>query len=657
MNSILLFAGTTEGRQIAEALADQPVKLTVSVATENGETLIEPAANLTVMHGRKNAEEIEALIRETQAQLLIDATHPYAVEVTKTLKAVSQATGTDYIRVLRGVEDADGCVFVDDTDAAVRYLNETEGNALLTVGSKELSRYTAVRDFGTRLFARILPVKESADAAFQLGFSGKNLICMQGPFSEEMNEATIRATGAKYLVTKDTGSAGGFAEKIAAAKACGVTPIVIRRPVEEQGVDVKTCLGLLRTRFGLAAHAKNVTVIGVGTDGERTLTQEAARAVKQAELLIGAKRVTDALQRFRKPVVNAIAPQEIESVLRSTDAARVVVAMSGDTGFFSGAKKLLPRIADLEPTVLPGISSISYFAAKLGVPYHDAALLSAHGRAVNLPHKIRQNALAFVLVGGEHGVKDQLTLLCENGLGNLSVAVGTDLGSETEAIARGTAEELKDKDFSPLAVLCIENPDAARAVVTHGRPDEDFLRTEVPMTKSEVRAVTLSKLRLTKNAVCWDVGAGTGSVSIEMADCCEDGTVYAIERNEEACDLIEQNKRRLGVTNVTVVRGSAPEALKDLPAPTHVFIGGSGGNLKKIITAALAKNPRVRIVLNTVTAETFAEATTAIRELHLVNEEIVELNVSRARRVGAYHMMTAQNPVYIISCEGDGTDA
>ena len=109
--------------------------------------------------------------------------------------------------------------------------------------------------------------------------------------------------------------------------------------------------------------------------------------------------------------------------------------------------------------------------------------------------------------------------------------------------------------------------------------------------------------------------------------------------------------------NVTVIEGSAPEALFALPAPTHVFIGGSGGNLKEIIEAAFSKNPRVRIVLNTVTAETFAEATAAIKALHLVNEEIVELNVSRARKVGAYHMMTAQNPVTVISCEGGGEDA
>ena len=337
MNNILLFAGTTEGRQLAEALKDQPVHLTVSVATEYGETLIAPADNITVLHGRKNAAEIEALIQDTQAQLLIDATHPYAAEITKTLKAAAEQTGTEYLRVLRASEQADGCVFVGDTDAAIAYLNGTQGNVLLTVGSTELARYTAVKDFETRLFARILPVKESTDAAFALGFSGKHLICMQGPFSEELNEATIRAIDAKILVTKDTGASGGFAEKIRAAKNCGATPVVIRRPDEETGVSALECLALLSKRFGIR-RKKQITVIGIGMDGDRTLTREAARACEQAELLIGAKRVTDALGRFHKPVELAIAPKEIEAILRGTDANRIVVAMSGDTGFFSGAK-------------------------------------------------------------------------------------------------------------------------------------------------------------------------------------------------------------------------------------------------------------------------------------------------------------------------------
>lgn len=654
MNSILLFAGTTEGREIAEALIGAPVSVTVSVATEYGETLITPAENVHVTFGRKNAEEIETLLNETQAQLLIDATHPYAVEVTKTLKAVAEKTGTEYVRVLRGRENANGCVFVSDTDAAVEYLNGTQGSVLLTVGSKELARYTAVNNFEERLYARILPVKESADAAFALGFTGKHLICMQGPFSEELNAAMLRAIGAGYLVTKDTGASGGFAEKIRAAKTLGVIPVVIRRP-EEEGISESDCLRILSERFGMKPK-KQVTILGVGTGSERMLTEAARAAIGKADLVIGAKRVTDALEAFHKPVEHAIASAEIERVIRNSTAKRIVVAMSGDTGFYSGTKALSERIGDLKPEILPGISSVVYLAAKCHTSWDDAKLSSAHGRDANVVALTKRNPKLFLLTGGKLDVSAILALLTEYGLGDVKVTVGENLSYETERITTGTAETLSKRTFDPLAVLLIENPKAEKIAV-HGRSDIEFLRTEVPMTKSEVRAVTLSKLRLTKDAVCWDVGAGTGSVSIEMAEAAEDGAVYAIERKADACALIEQNKRHLGVSNVTVTEGFAPEALTELPAPTHVFIGGSGGNLREIMEAALSKNPRVRIVLNTVTAETFAEAVAALKTLPVTDAEIVELNVSRSRKVGSYHLMTAQNPVYIISCEGVGTDA
>lgn len=659
MDNVILFAGTTEGRQIAEACRGKDLALTVCVATEYGEALIEPAENLRVLPGRKDAAQIEALIRETGSKLLIDATHPYAARVTGTLRAVCGAAGTEYLRVLRREEHEheEDCVFVDGAEGAVAYLRDTEGRVLLTVGSKELARYTALPDWKERLYARILPMPASTQAAFDLGFEGSRLICMQGPFSEELNTATLRMLDIRYLVTKDTGAAGGFAEKIRSAVACGVTPVVIRRPLREEGVSVAECLRRLEERFGIPLRReKQVTVLGVGMGGGGTLTLAAEKSCREAELIVGARRVTEALARFHKPTRCAVLPGEIEAILREAPCERIVVAMSGDTGFFSGTKGLLPRIGDLRPRVLPGISSIAYFSSRAGVSWDGAALLSAHGRECNIVSKIRRAEKAFILAGGEDGVSGLLTALCENGLGDVSVTVGENLSYPEERITRGTAAELAGRTFDSLALVLIENPRGGDAVVTHGRPDEDFLRAQVPMTKAEVRAVTLSKLRLTRNALCWDVGAGTGSVSLEMAECCEDGRVYAVERNEEACDLIEENKKHLGVTNVTVIRGPAPECLSDLPVPSHVFIGGSGGGLRQILALALEKNPRVRLVLNTVTAETFAEAVTALKELPVSDPEIVELNVARGRKAGAYHLMTAQNPVYILSCEGRPSD-
>ena len=660
MSTILLFAGTTEGRRIAQGCRNKPVELHVSVATEYGETLIEPAENIHVVHGRKDAAEITTMIKDTGADLVIDATHPYASEVTATLQEVCASCGAEYLRVLRDQERIypEICEFVADTDAAISYLKNVQGNVLLTVGSKELARYTEIDDYQTRLFARILSLPEAMQQAGALGFSGRNLICMQGPYSEELNVAMMRSLNIRYLVTKDTGTTGGFPEKIRAAKTCGVTPVVIRRPLSEEGVGVEECMAMLGERFGFVPESeKHVTVLGVGAGSADGMTLAAEQACREADLIIGAKRLCEALDRFGKPTVNAIAAADIEQMIRTSPARNIVVAMSGDTGFYSGTKGLISRIEDLEPAVLPGISSVAYLCSRIGSSWDDALLVSAHGRSCNIVAKVRDNPKVIALVGGTDGVSRMARELTEYGLGDVEITVGENLSYDNECITKGTAEEISVKSFDSLAVVHIYNPGAFGTVVTHGRPDEDFTRTEVPMTKQEVRAVTLAKLRLTRDAVCWDIGAGTGSVSLEMAECCEDGQVWAVEQKEDACQLIETNKRKLGVANVNVICGKAPGCLADLPAPTHVFVGGSSGNLREILDLIFEKNPEARVVINAVTVETVAEAAEAMKELPVKDTDIVQLSAARGRKLGRYHLMTGMNPVFIISFEGGPADA
>lgn len=653
MRSIILFAGTTEGRRIAKACADTDTELYVSVATEYGETLIDTAPNIHVIHGRKNADDTVRLIRETGAKYVIDATHPFAAEVTQMLKLAASSENTEYIRIVRECDDTDrsGCVFFDDTDAVVRYLSGVDGNILLTVGSKELARYTELPI--DRMYARILPVRESVEYAMNLGFEGKHLICMQGPFSEEMNIALFNTLNVRCMVTKDTGAAGGFPEKISAAKKCGVLPLVIKRPSDEQGMSADECIAWLAPK----SQKKKITIAGIGMGSEGMMTCAVKSACEKAELIIGAGRLTDALSAYGKERISAVSADDIESCIRKTEYKNILVAMSGDSGFFSGTKKLLARIGDFDPDVLPGISCISYLCAVLGTSYDDSCIESMHGRSCNIVAKIKRSRKVFVLVGGENGAGRLVRLLCDNGLGSVRVTVGENLSYENERITTDRAENLASAEFSPLAAVLVENDEADRHIVTHGRSDDDFIRGEVPMTKREVRAVTLSMLKLTCRSVCWDIGAGTGSVSVEMAECAVDGFVYAIERKAEACALIEKNIRKTGVTNISVIQGDAAECVEKLPVPTHVFIGGSGGELRVVTEAALKANPEVRIVINTVTAESFAEVMSLIKNLPVKNTEITELNVSRARQAGAYHLMQAQSPVYIIAFEGEKADA
>ena len=182
--------------------------------------------------------------------------------------------------------------------------------------------------------------------------------------------------------------------------------------------------------------------------------------------------------------------------------------------------------------------------------------------------------------------------------------------------------------------------------------DQWFIRGKVPMTKSEVRAVSVSKLELTPEAVLYDVGAGTGSVSVEAALSCPGSRVFALERRAEAAELIRRNKEKFRADNLTVVEGTAPEAFEGLPVPTHAFVGGSGGKMAPILDALLEKNPSLRVVINVIALESLGEITGWLRE-RSAEGEIVAVQTARSRKAGAYHLMEGQNPVYVISFGGE----
>ena len=199
--------------------------------------------------------------------------------------------------------------------------------------------------------------------------------------------------------------------------------------------------------------------------------------------------------------------------------------------------------------------------------------------------------------------------------------------------------------------MMVENPQASH-VLTPGIPDEAFTRGKVPMTKEEIRILSVAKLRLKENAVVYDVGAGTGSVAAEIARLCTDGTVYAIEKNPEGIRLIRENARNMGLSNLTAVEGTAPAAFEGLPAPGFAFIGGSSGNMQQIIESLREKNPDVRIVINTIALESIAEVTALLEKMEIRDADIVQVSAARSRTLGRYHMMTGLNPVYIISFGG-----
>lgn len=651
MCKICVFAGTTEGRELVGALAGRGATLTACVATDYGEALLKGAPDVRVCAGRMDRAEMEAFLRAGKFDQVIDATHPYADRATENIFAACEATDTPYLRLLRGstAEARDGAC-VPDVAACVEYLRGTQGNVLLTTGSKELPAFCRDAELRERLYVRVLPMAASLEICEKCGVRPDHILAMQGPFDEEMNLAMLRATRAAWLVTKDTGDAGGYAAKLRAAERAHAQVIVIGRPAQREGQTLSEVLSGLEARFQLSPARKRVVLAGIGMGGAETQTMGLQRALWDADCLIGARRMLNAVDCAAKDTFEAVAADAIAERIRQDEIhRRFLVLLSGDSGFYSGARRLCEALRDLEVEVLPGIGSLSYFCAKLHRPWEDVRAVSLHGRECDLEREVRDHPAVFALVGGEDGAKKALARLEAAGLGACAACVGERLGYPEERVLRGTVASLAQEHIEALSVILIENENWGEARAAHGLPDEAFLRDETPMTKSEVRSIALSKLAPGLRSVVYDVGAGSGSVTVEAAQIARAGRVYAIERKERALELSRKNIERFRLRNVELVAGTAPEALQALPAPTHAFIGGSSGNLRSIVECLLAKNPAVRIVATAVTLETLAELTELSREFREC--DVAQVSVGKPRKIGGYMLMTAQNPVYIFTLQ------
>ena len=672
MKQVIVFAGTTEGRQLSAWLAAAGVETLCSVATEYGELLVEKQPHLSVHQGRLLPEEMEQLFAEEGKPLVLDVTHPYAVAVSANIKAACEKAGCEYLRLIRpslmnknACKTAEEIVVVESVEAAVNFLKTTEGSIFVTTGSKELAKFTALPDYQNRVYARVLATPEVVTQCTEAGFTGPHLICMQGPFSKELNLAMLRSIGAAWMVTKEAGRAGGFEEKMTAAKEAGVKVVLIGRPQEQAGLSIEEGVKLLAERFHIPSdltdsrdekNGRIAYLVGIGMGTPDHLTGEARAAFEKADCILGSGRMLESFKTTRKPLFDAYDPAKMLTYVQEHPEHRTIaVALSGDVGFYSGARRLISAFgnAGIRTELITGISSVTYFCSRLQIPWEDVKLMSIHGRRENLIAAVRTHFRTFTLLGG----RDNVASLCEKlekyGFENVKLYIGERLHYPEERITEGTPAELKEKAFDSLCVAITENPSymsGLRSCI----PDEEFQRGDAPMTKSEVRSLSVAKLNLNRDSIAWDIGAGTGSVTIEMALAAADGEVYAIEKKPAAAALIEENARRFGTPNVEVHVGTAPEALTDLPAPTHAFIGGSSGNMKEILQLLLAKNPQVRVVINAITLETVAEANSCFKELGFTDVDITQIQAAKAKKVGPYEMMMGQNPVYIFAGTGKG---
>ncbi len=284
---VLVFSGTSEGHALCRFLSARRAQAEAYVATEYGEAVMEPLPGITVHTGRLSPQALSQVI--APGALVVDATHPYAQEISKNLREACR--NAEYLRLLRPRTGEEGAVRVPSAEAAAGWLDRHPVRALLTTGSKELRAFTAVRGYQERLFPRVLPSVEAVGACTALGFPAAHVIAMQGPFSMELNTALLRQIGAQVLVTKDTGAAGGFAEKCEAARAAGAELLVISRPTEENGRTLAEMQQFLSVRLGLpepAAPSEPVPrfPLFISLAGRRVLVIGAGRiAARRVEVL------------------------------------------------------------------------------------------------------------------------------------------------------------------------------------------------------------------------------------------------------------------------------------------------------------------------------------------------------------------------------------
>ena len=681
MKKILILAGTTEGRMLSEKLEEAGINHIVSVASEYGETMMGEAELRTVRTGKLDENAMALYLKEagfSEGDFLVDATHPYAKEVTENAKNVSEKIGLTYLRVAREKVDipySDRISIFETVEQCAEALRNIKEPILITTGSNKLETYAEILSAETLkdTYVRVIPSIESIEKCKNTGFEESHIIALQGPFSTELNVALINQYGIRHLVTKESGKAGGFVEKIEAAESCGISTYVISRP-EEEGMTISDAAKMLISdsdcRGVTTEESGNIELIlaGAGMGDKSFMTEEVIEAVNKADAVFGAKRLLDGIQN--KDCYNLFRAEDVLEVISNhPEYKKNIVLFSGDSGFYSGSKSFIRDMetslkkSDLKVSVLPGISSVSYLASKLGESYEDAGIYSLHGRFSKenmneILWNIKYREKAFVLFSGMQDVKSLAKGMKDRGIeGHLTL--GINLSSEDEELVTISPDEAENLEKSGSIIGFIRNASHEKKPLIPYFKDEDFIRDNTPITKEVIRHESIRRLDLREGDLVFDIGGGTGSVSIEIGSLHPSVRVVTIEKKSERAEILRQNIANHHTDNVRVIEGDASEVLRNKISdvmegkskPDAVFIGGSSGELEEIIGIISKTGTGIRFVVNAVTIETIQETERVLEKLNPKNRRAVQIGVSNLTEVGDYHMFRSENPVMIYSFE------
>lgn len=536
-----IFGGTYEGRRLVEFCQKEQIPFAVSVATAYGEQLLEYVREMErrkerveeeIHSGRMDAREMADWMREQAITDVVDATHPFAEEASRQIRLACGLAGVDYHRLKRAElekemdaeglgEQKESIWWVSSFKEAAKLLHAEllhypERKALLTTGSKELSWFSAKKEVISRIFVRVLPSVEAIGACTDAGFCGKQIIAMQGPFSCVLNREMLRAVGASYLVTKESGRTGGFEEKVQAALESGCQVIAVRRPDKgEEGKSLEETerwlsgwrtpgkakegsgvqhLGEPLDRIGSdKASRRELFVVGIGMGGLGQLTLEGLEVLLRADAFLGARRMVESGKAICREALHRMAGEQGMDILRRiarekgmdmgkrpwifpedkrecitwkkeellswielhTEVQCPAVLFSGDIGFYSGAGGLLELLNErlngqYRVRVIPGISTLSYLAAKIGRTWEGVEAVSFHGREEMVDWTFSDGRERFFLLDGTERLRQICCCLMEHGQAEAKIWVGENLSYPEEKIISGKPQELLAYEFGTL---------------------------------------------------------------------------------------------------------------------------------------------------------------------------------------------------------------
>lgn len=397
-------------------------------------------------------------------------------------------------------------------------------------------------------------------------------------------------------------------------------------------------------------------IAGIGPGNPDFLCPIAKKHIEAADVLIGGKRNLEEfsyIYNVEKIPLDRNLNAAVNYIAEHWQEKSIVVLASGDTGLFSISSYLQKKLPQIHFQVLPGISSLQYLMAKRDLKWNEIKIVTLHGNhALNLRNTVAQNKVTAIFTGGENTPTTIGKALTHPLFSEVTLTVGENLSYPSERIFSGTPAEISTKDFGDLSIVIAENPNAKNGpwpYLTPGLPDSCFLRDEVPMTKSEIRGLIMSKLRLRPDSNILEIGAGSGSCTIEMALLAQEGKVCTIERSPAAAALCKKNIDRFGLDNITLVEGTAPTDIPKDFQPDRLFIGGSGGNMNALLHHY--KSGPLRVVISAITVESVSEALTGLKECGFEDIEIIQAAISRSKTAGTKHLMMGMNPITIVSGE------